>query len=861
MTGRAYFGRCGSSMVHRRVIAALAVVVLGTTAVAPIGVARAQTMSDLIAKKSAKASEKKDKLVVESKELVYDRDKNTVAASGNAQLYYQGRVLEADKVTYDRNTNRVFATGNAKLTEPDGQVAYGDRFELSDDFKNGFIDSLRVVTIDKTRFSAPRAERSDGETTVFEKGTYTACEPCKDDPSKPPLWQVRAKRIIHRNEERTVYYEDATLEFAGVPIAWVPYFSAPDATVKRKSGFLAPKYVASTALGYGISTPYFWALAPNYDLTITPTFMTRQGVLGALEWRHRLVNGSYNIRAAGIFQQDKSAFLVAPYGAGNKDFRGSIESTGKFLINDKWSWGWDVTALTDKWFLQNYKYSMNNIDVFNYTGFKEATSTLYLTGKGERSYFDLRGYYFQGLSYTDWQRVQPIVGPVVDYDRRFTGPGMLGGELALNANLTNINRQETDYFSLVRANGVTPGRYLFPVGVDSAGQPTYLYDTCAPNNYNPAKCYVRGVAGNYTRVSAEASWRRTFIDAIGQSWTPFGSLRGDLAFASLNSNGLFNQYLPNFIDTSNEVLGRVMPTAGVTYRYPFIADSSYGSHIIEPIAQLIVRPNEQQIGNFPNEDAQSLVYDDTTLFSVNKFSGYDRDEGGTRANYGLQYTLNLDKGGYGNVLFGQSYQLAGRNSYQYGDIARTGLDSGLDTKQGDYVGRIQIAPVNNIVFTGRGRFDNEDFGVKRVELQATGTFMGLTTSLMFAHYAAQPLLGYYIHQKGVTASAKYEITKNWYISSAVTMDLSRHATERFYQTYGSQVSNTIGSVAALSLGAGYQDECTTFAFTYSNSGKLALADGTKERVQTFMVRLELRTLGGAKYSYNNTAVTQDGISQ
>jgi LPS-assembly protein len=175
------------------------------------------------------------------------------------------------------------------------------------------------------------------------------------------------------------------------------------------------------------------------------------------------------------------------------------------------------------------------------------------------------------------------------------------------------------------------------------------------------------------------------------------------------------------------------------------------------------------------------------------------------------------------------------------------------------VGRVQVAPVGDVMLTARGRFDHESFSLKRAEIQASGSFMGLTTTLTFAHYAAQPLLGFYVHQEGLSATAKYQVTPNWYVLSGITMDLSRHAQEKFYQTTGYQTS-TVGSVAALTLGAGYQDECTTFAFTYTNSGKLSLADGTKERVQSFMVRLELRTLGGAKYSYNETAVQTDGIT-
>ncbi|MGD0722704.1 MAG: hypothetical protein ABR970_16845 [Roseiarcus sp.] len=171
-------------------------------------------------------AKKPGKMIVEADELVYDKDKNTVSAVGNAQLYYQGRILEADKVVYDRTTKRVFAEGHAKLTDEKGDVTYGSRFDLTEDFKNGFIESVQTIATDKTRTTAPRVERSEGEITTFDKGTYTACEPCKDHPERPPLWQIRAMRVIHNEQTHVVYYEDAWLEVAGVPIAYLPYFSA-----------------------------------------------------------------------------------------------------------------------------------------------------------------------------------------------------------------------------------------------------------------------------------------------------------------------------------------------------------------------------------------------------------------------------------------------------------------------------------------------------------------------------------------------------------------------------------------------------------------------------------------------------------
>src|ERR1700732_1324647 len=169
------------------------------------------------------------KMFVEADELRYDTEKNIVSAEGNARIYYKEQTLEADRVVYDRNTGRVYAEGHAKLTQPNGTVLHGGRIDLTDDFRDGFIESLRADTPPKpykdvlgaqlpgapaitdtsgtvtgtykTYFSAPRAERIEGDTTVFDKGTYTACEPCRDNPDKPPLWRVRAKRIIHKNDE------------------------------------------------------------------------------------------------------------------------------------------------------------------------------------------------------------------------------------------------------------------------------------------------------------------------------------------------------------------------------------------------------------------------------------------------------------------------------------------------------------------------------------------------------------------------------------------------------------------------------------------------------------------------------------
>src|SRR5690606_31287319 len=95
----------------------------------------------------------------------------------------------------------------------------------------------------------------------------------------------------------------------------------------------------------------YFALAPNYDVTVAPKYTSNQGLLMQGEFRHRLMNGAYVIRGAGIRQQDPTAFSTTE---ANRDWRGSVESHGTFAINQQWAWGWDALLLTDKYFLQDY---------------------------------------------------------------------------------------------------------------------------------------------------------------------------------------------------------------------------------------------------------------------------------------------------------------------------------------------------------------------------------------------------------------------------------------------------------------------------------------------------------------------------
>ena len=751
-------------------------------------------------------------MLVQATEIHYDYTHSRVSAVGNVQIYFTGATLEADRVIYDQKTKRLRAEGNVRLNEANGQITYGEVMDLSDDYRDGFVDSLRLDGPEQTRFAAQRADRSSGNFTVFQSGVYTACEACRDDPKKPPLWQVKAARIIHDQGEKMLYFESARLEFFGMPLAYFPYFSAPDPTVKRKTGVLMPVFSSSTKYGLGVETPYFWALAPNYDFTFSPRITSRQGPLLQGEWRHRLINGAYSIRAAGIYQLDPDLF-VHDNGTptpGNTLWRGSIESSGQFALNDKWVWGWDAVLLSDPAFFQDYglsKYS-RQYDPFKTGLVTEGVSQLYTIGKGDRSYFDARTIYYYGFSESDVQRQIPIIHPVIDYNYTFAQP-IVGGELSYNVNATSLSRSLSEFDPITR-NALNTGA----CGASTA-------DPAAMRNRT--NCLLRGIAGDTTRLSAEMNWRRTITDSFGQMFTPFMRLRGDVAAVRVDPE----PGTSNFIETGDSTLVRAMPTVGVEYRYPFIGAQSWGTQTIEPIAQLIARPNETKIGALPNEDAQSLMFDDSNLFKLDKFTGYDRLEGGGRANVGIQYTVQFNQAGSINMLVGQSYQLFGVNSFAVPDTINTGLESGLDQSRSDYVARFIYQPDRIYTFTSRARFDEDSLAVRRFELETRANYGRWTMQLLYGNYDAQPEIGFLERRQGTLGAASVKVTANWVLQGSALYDIDAH---KFAQT---------------SFGAGYIDDCFILAlnyitnYTYSNNPK---AD------QRLMLQFSLRTLGGTSLS-------------
>jgi LPS-assembly protein len=252
---------------------------------------------------------------------------------------------------------------------------------------------------------------------------------------------------------------------------------------------------------------------------------------------------------------------------------------------------------------------------------------------------------------------------------------------------------------------------------------------------------------------------------------------------------------------------------------------------------LIARPDAMGVDDVPNEDSQSLVFDDATLFDRDKYSGYDMAESGVRANLGIRYRGTFSNGASIEGLFGQSFHLAGENPFDEEDTAHAGKASGLETDRSDYVGRVSFDTGVGPRLDFRGRFDESDFQIQRGEVEATNAIGPLTASasyLFLRDYPNDPDANVPISV--VRGAASLSLHENWRMFGALAYDIKNE------------------QIASNSIGLAYDDSCLTFSVAYSETHE-DYSDVVAERQINFL--LSLRTLGEASYRTDITGMVDN----
>ena len=352
----------------------------------------------------------------------YDRDRSLVIARGHVEAWQGGRVLRADQLTFDRSTGVVVAMGNVAVAEPDGQVMFAQYAELDRDMSAGLMKDIRARLDRNGRLAANGMRRTNGTLNEMSRVVYSSCDFCKDDPSRPLLWQIESATAVQDTEHKTIEYRDAVVKIEGVPIAYIPFIWHPDPSVPRQSGLLPPLMGNSSALGAFYGQPYYWVIDGQSDATITPLLSTREGGLLDTQYRQRFNSGNLIMNVSGGYQSGSP--------------QGSIGTRGQFAIDDTWRWGFDINRASSSQFVAAEHLLLGLAGDSNMV-----PSTVYLEGFGEGSYtrVDIKGY--QALTTSISSAKLPLALPRYLYS--YTGtPDALGGRFSLDAGAFNVIRTD-----------------------------------------------------------------------------------------------------------------------------------------------------------------------------------------------------------------------------------------------------------------------------------------------------------------------------------------------------------------------------------------------------------------------------------
>ncbi|ARJ67096.1 organic solvent tolerance protein [Magnetospirillum sp. ME-1] len=514
-------------------------------------------------------------------QVIYDREFNVVTAKGRVEMMHDGRTITADTVSYNMKQDVMGASGNVVLTEPSGEVTHADYFELTGDFKNGVARDIRTILADNSRMAAQSAQRVGGDRTDFDRAVYTACEPCKDKPDATPLWQVKAQRVTHNQAEAQVEYRDAWLEIKGIPVAYTPYMSHPDPTIKRQSGMLAPIFGMNSSLGPSIATPYYQVVSENEDFTLTPRFMLDQiskidspdkdvprSVLRRvhLSGQHRWRGVHGEAISTGSITADKST----------GDIRGHLESKGLVELDRTWRAGWQIQHQSDLNYRSLYRVRTEEDRPW-------LMNRPYVEGFSRRGYAMMEAMSFQGKRVIEDSSKSPVVLPHMVYST-ISAPGWAGS-----------------YWS-----------------TDS--------DVLA---------YTRDVGTQAQRLSTKVAWNLPLISPDGQVYTVSTSMRAD---------GYHANHLTGISKNSGST-GRAIPEVAVNWRYPFSRPGKTVTQVIEPMAMVAASPNSGTDERIPNEDSVGFELDETNIMRPNRLPGLDQVEGGVRGAYGLRWAAYPTRGG------------------------------------------------------------------------------------------------------------------------------------------------------------------------------------------------------------------------
>lgn len=412
----------------------------------------------------AVAAQEKATLVADSLAIAGD---NRLIAEGNVEVLFRGRRLKAERIVYDQAADRLEITGPIVLTDETGEtVILASQAELKADLSEGILTSARLVLNRQLQLAANKIMRVGGRYTAMQTVAASSCKICKG--SQTPLWEIRARRVVHDEQERQIYFDNAVFRLGGIPVFYIPRLRMPDPTLDRATGFLTPSLRTTSDLGAGLKLPYFIVLGPSSDLTLSPYITVRNSQ--TLEMRYRQVFSTGQIELNGAITRDD----LLP-----GKTRGYLFADGAFRLPLDFGLTIKGQTVSDPAYLLDY--GIGYIDRLD--------SRIEISRTRRNEYISARIISFQTLREDEDNTSIPSLVADLTFNRRFS-LGPLGGLGGLQLQTHNQYRSSTSPLDGPDSDTIADGRDI-------------------------------------GRISAKLDWRRSFLLPAGIEATILGEVTAD----------------------------------------------------------------------------------------------------------------------------------------------------------------------------------------------------------------------------------------------------------------------------------------------------------------------------------------------
>ncbi|MDR1693758.1 MAG: LPS assembly protein LptD [Lactobacillaceae bacterium] len=340
---------------------------------------------------------KNNEIEFSADEIETDTGSGIIKAKGNVEIVRDDLILKADEIVYNQKEDIITANGNISLLEASGNMIYAENVNLEDKMDRIDMENIKVVLKDQSHMAARSFRKYKNDNKLLENVVYSPCDLCEKD---DPLWQIKARKVRHNAEMQDINYNDAFLEIKGVPIMYMPFFSHPDPSVKRRSGVLPPSFNSNNYFGARITGKYFWSISDNESVLISPGISSKIGPILSVDYDKYVYNGE--LRLSGSYLKDNKN---DDYGNGD---RGSLYLSGRYEINDNWVADTDFKYVSDRTFLKDMSLKEKDDAWLN--------SVLRFQGFFGRNYASIETYYYKQISYDLKHEDKPFIVPLMMYE-------------------------------------------------------------------------------------------------------------------------------------------------------------------------------------------------------------------------------------------------------------------------------------------------------------------------------------------------------------------------------------------------------------------------------------------------------------